>query len=265
MNRECIVLFPVYRPLYIGERSAVSRALEMTAGFECRFVAPESLVYDDTFSGFEHIETERFPDEFFRGIQGYNKLMLDPGFYERFRDFKYILICQTDAYLFKPELQEWCDRGYDYIGAPWFKEKKLPRFGFWQFMLRNFGPVARYKAILKQVRHNNVGNGGLSLRKVDSFLRILEIAPPRLLARFRNDPSIIRNEDVFWGVLAPRISKDFQTPRWREAMRFAVEWSPSRSHEIMGGAPPFGCHAFRKIEPEFWKKHIPSECFHESK
>ena len=49
-------------------------------------------------------------------------LMLSPFFYESFLDFKYVLIHQLDVFIFKDELNYWCNQNYDYIGAPWFKD-----------------------------------------------------------------------------------------------------------------------------------------------
>ncbi len=261
MNQDCIVIIPVYKPLDEAERAVVRQAVAMTEGFAVRFAAPRSLVFDDSFAGFEDLAAERFEDEFFKGIRGYNWLMLCPEFYERFRGFKYILIHQTDAYIFKPELQQWCDHGWDYIGAPWYSEKKMPRYEFWQKMFRRYRFLSSCKPVLRQVRYNNPGNGGLSLRKTESFLSVLEAAPPKLLDRHRSDVSSICNEDVFWGVQAPAIIPDFMVPDWREAMRFSIERHPSRSFEVIGGTLPFGCHAFRKMEPDFWKAFIPSDCF----
>lgn len=258
MDKQCMVLFPVYKPLAAGEKEIIRHALEMTAGFSAAFVAPESLVFDGSFGGFEALPVERFADEFFAGIPGYNRLMLDRGFYERFRGFDYILIHQTDAYIFSPDLGYWCGRGWDYIGAPWFKEKKLPQYRFWQAVFRSSGALSRCKPVLRQALNNSVGNGGLSLRRVDSFIRVLERADPRILALYRENRSNIFNEDVFWGLQAPLICPDFKVPGWREAMRFAVERSPSRCCEIMGGLP-FGCHAFGRIEPGFWRRFIPAE------
>lgn len=255
MKKKCIVLFPVYKSLDTEEREVIRHALEMTQGFAAAFAAPESMVFDGSFNGFDSLPVERFADDFFSGIPGYNRLMLDSGFYERFREFEYILIHQTDAYIFSPDLGYWCGRGWDYIGAPWFRENKLPRYRFWQAVFRSSGLLARCKPVLRQALSNNVGNGGLSLRRVDSFLRVLEAADPRILALYRENRSDIFNEDVFWGMQAPLICPGFKIPGWREAMRFAVERSPSRSYEIMGGLP-FGCHAFNRIEPDFWRRFI---------
>ena len=34
-----------------------------------------------------------------------------------------MLIYQLDAYVFKDELLNWANKGYDYIGAPWLPWK----------------------------------------------------------------------------------------------------------------------------------------------
>ena len=43
------------------------------------------------------------------GILGYNRMMLSAEFYDLFVDCEYILICQTDAWVFRDELEQWCD------------------------------------------------------------------------------------------------------------------------------------------------------------
>lgn len=52
---------------------------------------------------------------------GYNRLMLSEDLYSAFSNYEYILICQSDAYIFRDELKEWCEAGYDYVGAPWLR------------------------------------------------------------------------------------------------------------------------------------------------
>ena len=265
MNKDCVVLFPVYRPLDEGERNVIRRALGMTPGFEARFIAPHSFVPDGSFAGFENVAAERFDDRFFDGIPGYNRLMLDPDFYGRFRDFKYVLIHQTDAYIFKPELRQWCDRGWDYIGAPWYKRQKLARYDALQKRFWKHKSPGSCKYLLRQARYNNVGNGGFSLRRTETFLRVLEAADPELLAKYRGDGDSIRNEDVFWGIQARAVLPEYRVPDWREGLLFSVERRPGRSFEVLGDALPFGCHAYRKIEPEVWRKFIPAEYFSDAK
>jgi len=78
--------------------------------------------------------------------------MLNADFYEQHTTWSHMLIFQLDCLLFKDELLHWCNSPWDYIGAPWFR-------GFLE-KNRNAGLWA-------------VGNGGFSLRKVSSFLKVL--------------------------------------------------------------------------------------------
>ena len=78
--------------------------------------------------------------------------MLTRQFYEKFLNFDYILIYQTDAFIFVDKLDEWCTKGFSYVGAPWFKDFTPP-----------------YCTNELQF----VGNGGFSLRKVPHFIKVL--------------------------------------------------------------------------------------------
>ena len=118
------------------------------------------------------MKEENFDDAFFTDIHAYNTLMLSPEFYERFTAYRYILIAQLDTYIFRDELQAWCARGYDYVGAPW-----IVRDIYRHPLMRLCSAIKkRYcEATGKpnsQVTGNKVGNGGLSLRKVESHLRV---------------------------------------------------------------------------------------------
>lgn len=86
------------------------------------FVAPDSL-HADYFTSEDQIE--RFDDAYFKSPKTYNKLLINPLFYERFVAYEFMLIHQLDAYVFKDELEKWCNKGYDYIGAPKLKLKFL--------------------------------------------------------------------------------------------------------------------------------------------
>jgi hypothetical protein len=95
---------------------------------------------------------EFFDKSSFENIAAYNRLMKSIRFYERFRRFDYMLIYQLDAYVFNDELDYWCKKDFYYIGAPWF-----------DFYGSQIG-----EAIV------GVGNGGFSLRKIKTFISILE-------------------------------------------------------------------------------------------
>ena len=213
---------------------------------------------------------ERFPDEFFSGIAGYNRLLKSSGFYKRFKSYDYILIAQLDCLIFSSNLEEWMERGWDYLAAPWFK-------GFSEDHTRGIW---------------RVGNGGLSLRKVASYLQVLKHSvsagsiyprwghyawkPPfqSMEAGFYQKVSALHginpfarkhsvedelnrflyNEDVFWAIEAPKFDPAFRVAPAEDALPFAFEVSPRWSLTQTEGHLPFGCHAWARYERDFWEE-----------
>lgn len=253
---SCVIVFPLYKAPDETELAFLENGLRLTEGHKQVIVAPEGLEIDEFFGTLEQLEVKRFAKHYFDGIAGYNKLLLSKAFYGTFSLFDYILIHQADVYLFKDELDIWCKKKYDYIGAPWFRPDKLNRgtlFNAAQSLKLSFKKNKIYGN-----RYNKVGNGGLSLRKVSAALNVLEKVHPALLKKYTSAQGDEYNEDIFWSLEAPQIT-DFKIPEWEEAMHFAVEFQPSTAyHQYLNEELPFGCHAPMKHEPEFWKKFIPS-------
>ena len=100
---------------------------------------------------------------------------------------------------------------------------------------------------------NAVGNGGFSLRKVSTMIRITKKS--RFLLPFWKDKW---NEDFFYAFLAKRLYTKFNTPPVSEALKFAFEENPKECYEINSEELPMGCHAWHKYDLDFWKKHIPA-------
>lgn len=102
-------------------------------------------------------------------VEAYNSMLLQAWFYRLFSAWDYLLIFQLDAWIFRNDLNDWLSKGFTYIGAPW---------------VRDLGD---------DTPDTGVGNGGLSLRCVESFIRILESPRNRFWPVFR------------WNTLAWRI------------------------------------------------------------
>lgn len=260
-KKECIVLIPVYESLGVDDRITIKQAIDMTPGIDKAFIMPRSFIMDESFNDFENFRVERFHDDFFADIIGYNRLMLDADFYRCFSGYSYMLIHQLDVFLFKPDLQYWCSKNYDYIGAPWLRPHKIKKAKFY-LSVANKCPWMFSARLRKRIEHyNNVGNGGLSLRKIESFVKILEsagtfdILNSYLKKQASRDSSY--NEDVFWSLEGPRLHENFSKPGWREAIYFSVENYPSYAWGLMNKQLPFGCHKPRVHEPGFWKEFIP--------
>jgi hypothetical protein len=261
------IVVPVYRELLTADEQVSLRHLLRFLGEHERFiVAPQSLAI--SIPGFG---IRRFDDAFFTGTASYSRLLLSHQFYEAFSGYEYILIYQLDALVFSDQLAEWCAAGYDYIGAPWLKDKSHPQQGF-----------------------SRCGNGGFSLRRVESFLRVLgsgryvsEPVPyvvdllraplPDVRHRFRGLARLVKrarvlrqvrqgaeayaaayslNEDHFWSDRARLFYPDFRIAPVDAGLRFAFERTPRYCFEQNGRQLPFGCHAWARWDRAFWEPYL---------
>jgi hypothetical protein len=257
-QKECIIIFPVYKSLKDIEISAFIQAVEMTPDYEHVFIAPRSMVFDSSFDKLKNIEVVRFDDHYFESIKGYNRLMLAKEFYSAFSGYDYMLIHQSDAYLFKPELDYWIKKGFGYIGAPWIKPGKILLVDFYKQLMKLVPFIFSVNARRRYIVRNNVGNGGLSLRKLSYFIYVLDHVPEKILNTYLESDERDYNEDVFWSLEAPKVYSDrhMKIPGWREALLFSFETDPEWSYKKTKQQLPFGCHAFERNKPAFWKQFI---------
>lgn len=253
------VVIPIYAAeLAPEEHMALEQLSRVLGAYPRILIAPASLSIEGITTRYG-LTVERFPDQCFRSVADYNRLMLSVEFYERLAKYRYILIHQLDAFVFRDELAFWCNQGFDYIGAPWmarwaFHSPWLDRFKAPRgWFARRF--PGRSKRWLRYAIVNQVGNGGLSLRRVQAFLQVLR-NPPASLETYREAPLHYYQEDVFWGVAANRWRPRIRTPGWRTALRFAIEGRADAAYEFMDARLPFGCHAWAKLDAEFWRPHV---------
>lgn len=258
------VVIPVYKEIIdFQEILSFKQCLKILGDYDIILVAPKSLnlISYTSICNFEKVL--RFDDQYFKSVNGYNKLMLSKSFYHSFTSYEYILIYQLDAYVFRDELKYWCGLGYDYIGAPVFNVK-----------LNSFGQPIDVCTL----------NGGFSLRKISSHTRILtsfkKIYPWRFIFENNiNETGFIigflksiynyffcnntffrlnkfdRNEDLFWAIIIPKIDENFKVPDVKLSCFFSFDNNPDESIKMTKGDLPFGCHAFTKYLG-FWENYI---------
>jgi hypothetical protein len=213
-----------------------------------------------------------FADRFFGSPEAFGALLLTRDFYRAFLGYECILLYHLDSLVFSDRLQEWCAAGYDYIAPPWLISPDTPH-----------------------ITEEKVGNGGFSLRRVRSFLRVLEsrryfVEPAEYwhkfaarsgrLTRLVNSPRrylkklIFLNdihwhvrmalkggvhEDRFWAEYATHYDSDFRIAPVDVAMRFAFEAEPRRSFDRIGRQPPFGAHRWQKFDRAFYEPFLLKE------
>lgn len=210
-------------------------------------------------------EIKYFDKKYFESTESYNALMLSVSFYRRFLFYKFILVYQTDCFVFRDDLMSWLEEGVSYIGAPW---------------LKGFSSAKNETEVI------GVGNGGLSLRRVGHHIKALIIynymQKRHLLLHLLDDgensmPLVSRvsgllkklflqsafqfngwsaNEDYFWGIETNKSSSWFKVPDWRLASRFSMEVQPAYFYHLNNNELPFGCHAWWRYDFEFWKPFI---------
>jgi len=254
-----LVLIPLYRDFFDDfEQKSLASVGRHLHHFPIAFVAPESLntTFLESYRLAFKYDIFRFEDAYFKSIEGYNRLMLSPDFYEAFLDFEYILICQTDAYVFKNELDYWVKQHYDYIGAPWLDSKNTFLSHSLRFVFNKFKKIFGLKEKL-YTHINKVGNGGFSLRRTALFNHIA-LKEKKQIAYFlsNKEKENYHIEDVFWSLFVPQ-KYDFKLPDYKTAVHFCVDRKPETAFELLNGKLPFACHGFnKKGVSQFWSKHI---------
>lgn len=247
------IIVPLYRgQLSDEEQQSLHQTIKVLARYPIVFIAPEGVnitPVTDLFSGHEVL---RVSDEWLgtkNGIAGYNRMMMSRAFYELFADTESLLICQTDVWIFRDELDAWCKRGYDYIGAP---HLKLPVYHLWP--LRAYLALRRkmVKGVLRQDLMGRAYNGGLSLRRTASFIRACEAYRDEA-EQFLSHDHHLYNEDVFWSL----VPEEFIYPNQSEALLFAFDVKPEYCYELTKKHLPFGCHGwFKPSVRKFWQSVI---------
>lgn len=283
-NKQSLVtiVIPVYKPQLTQEESiSLQQCVRILNKYPMYLVTFADLDIS-TYQMYGAFNIAFFDSQYFKDIAGYNQLMISYHFYERFKEYQYMLIYQLDAYVFYDELIYWCQQGYDYIGAPWFE--RVSDTNHHEF----FG----------------VGNGGFSLRKIPSFLKVLKnLRRLEILQQYnqsntrsklysflsmcsqmvypQGEPECVKefskNEDGFWTIklqkrfnrffsrkIIPKIfltllKKRLSIAPVEEALKFSFECQPTYLYKFNNNQLPFGCHAWKKYEPEFWSRFIPIE------
>lgn len=266
-NAGCIVVVPVHRAPTGPEAAALRHNAEMLKAYPFVLAGPAGatallaeLADDLAAKTGASVSHETFAPAFFKSRAGYSRLLMDPAFYRSFEQAEWLLICQTDGLVLDAELGPWLDSDFSILGAPIFRgynrPDRPPRFADGVnggLSLRRIGDALR---ALDRVAVLHRGAVTRALRR-SGGLAVVNAALRRLGGRQRVVLRPDVHEDIFWSVVVPRIDPDFRVPPPDIAARFAFEACPDYLYELNGQALPFGCHAFGRYAPGFWRAHLP--------
>jgi hypothetical protein len=238
MNNKpnCAVLIPIYKTqLDEDELFSVKTSLSNLQGHDIYWVAPDGIDLSFYNQNFGLIQPKYFDAHYFENIAGYNKLLTSTFFYETFIKYEFCLICQPDAIVLKPELQEWLEKPYDYIGAPWPSGYSLK-------IQTNKIPIQEGITCTAFV-----GNGGLSLRRNRACIDLLN--------EFDDIAELWRTnahaEDLFFAFTG-NISEKFLIPNLMIAANFSHDIEPIQLNKLIHHRIPFGAHAWSKYDRAHW-------------
>lgn len=273
-KKECIIVIPCYKTnITRDEQASLIQCVKVLKQWDICLIAPIDLNLENYIKLIEKLHKNvsilRFPDEYFDSVESYSQLMLNIDFYKSFNNYKYMLIYQLDAWVFSDNLREWCKSGFDYIGAPWFEDyamcnknsKLLEYCGNGGFSLRNiqktctllsknYHAVKKLLMIYKENRHKsfiiNIINYPLVILKWlfqrERFVPVWKITN--------------LNEDGIITDVARKIYADFKVAKAKEAIPFAFECNSDVLYEMNNKQLPFGCHAYKKYNWDFWKNFV---------
>ena len=227
-----VTTVPVYKATPSRMEAYSLMQLRMLDIQNVTLVCPEGLDLTSYLKLWPELKVQRYAAKHFLSIQSYNNLVISPAFYEPFaKDYDYLLLYQLDAFLLSNQILEFCDQGYDYFGAPW-------KIGFPQYhFFLNRWPV---KVNAKRFQ---VGNGGLSLRKIESTIDLLRRKEGHI-------SKIFFMEDVFFGYWGS-LDLHFHACPPLVAAKFSLEMEPAYWIEKTGTLP-MGFHGFEVWHKDFY-------------
>ena len=260
MSNKVRVVVPIYKSsLSKTENISIDRCFKILSSRNISMVKPRGLNTDLLEKEYPFYSIEEFDADYFTSIKGYNRLLLATEFYSRFQDDDYMLIVQSDVYIFYDDLDYWLNEGYDYVGAPWISSSRFSHFIHYVKMKCSHCLYGEQNRVHRFETRNRVGNGGFSLRKISRHLELTAALKDQIQHYLNNQTSHIFNEDVFWSIEPSKNGFEHKTPTAQEALRFAFDINPKRLYKLTGGKLPMAAHGWNKSRSiKFWQVIIDS-------
>ena len=219
--KKAAVIIPVYKEFFSeDEKISLLQCREYLSDYDIIFLIPNNIDLN-----IDHTEIIICTNpKNLSSRRAYSDYVLSMDFYNLFVDYEYILIYQLDAFVFRNELNRFIELDYDYIGAKWpfGMECHTDDNMLWYY-----------------------GNGGLSLRKISSFLEWTKKDKERI-----DSVKEYLNEDLIISIYGRDYLKIAEDPI---ATNFSFDVNPLYCYEKNNNKLPFGCHAWNKFNRLFWK------------
>jgi len=267
IKRECVVVIPIHKPNPAQyELISFEQCFRILGNHPIYIVAPQDMDLSQYENVIPRLQVKNIDPFWLSSLLNYNKLKLSNYFYNLFPNYKYLLTYELDAFIFKDDLNFWCEKGYDYIGAPWFEGWDNPD-------REKFGDE-----VVK------VGNSGFSLRRIDAikkgikliyykdptkeqqystnrYIRFAKKQLRKVVNLFTTENATLQganllNEDWIIAELMAKTVNDFKVSTITDAAKFSFEVKPETLFKMNDYTLPMGCHAWWRYNVTFWKPFI---------
>lgn len=226
-KKDVCIVIPIYKdnslnnPVLYDEYASIDNTITLMKDYDIYLLCNNRL--DTSFYDKFLRKNVKYINYEYSNRPEYSNMCLSYQFYDMFSKYKYMLICQTDAWIFKDELLYWCSKGYDYIGALGLFSEIYPKLqGNWGD--ENVGNIYDYKYL--------VMNGGFSLRNIKSMHDLCYIHRDKLQNETFNEDCVL-----FWNY-----KDEFTIPPLEEAIKFSAENQTYAFYPKYYDKLPFGCH-----------------------
>jgi hypothetical protein len=238
LSHSYVTVVPAYKAELTAAETYSLLQLRRLLVRNITLVCPKDLDVSAYLSHVPDLQIIRLSNEHFISVQSYNALMLKPWFYELFtNDYKWIFVHQLDAFLLTNQINEFCELGYQYYGAPWLIG--FPKYRF----LFNRHPIKI------NWRRFQVGNGGLSLRHLEKTVDLLQRKQDHVSKAFFM-------EDAFFGYWGS-IDRSFHACPTEIAATFSLESHPEHWVKLTNKLP-MGFHGYEVWSQDFYKPVLES-------
>lgn len=243
MNRnKCVIVVPIYKEKFnFDEYNSIKQLFKILPSEKYDIIAygPETLDRSYYFENFPFTDHYYFWDSYFTNYPiGYNSLMLQSGFYECFDQYEFMFVYQPDCWVFKDELEYWCEKGYDFIGPPIFFTYDND---YW---------------LSDNSRYTNL-NGGFSLRKIKTMIDLCKKFYYECYDLYSQGLKTLGEDHIFQYLLDKNNKLKFNLPSFIDCAKFGFETNPHYCYQTIDFKLPFGCHAYKNIQAhEFWDNFI---------
>jgi len=267
---SCVIIIPVHKadPSKY-ELISFQQCFKILYNHSIYVIAPAQVDLSAYHKVIPNFKVIRISSKWQSNLLNYNKLKLSMFFCNLFGNYKYLLTYELDAFIFKDNLDYWCDKDYDYIGAPWFEGygenpgEKLIGMGNSGFSLRKLSTI---KKGLKAIYYPDPTvfqkpHGRWYVNNVKQwYIKVASAFAGFVNLFFKENPSIQRSkrldEDrVIIDYMAKKVT-GFKLAPVNEAATFSFEVKPEVLYAMNKQSLPMGCHAWWRYNLEFWKPFI---------